>query len=228
MDDEDLSIFAIEDLERLHRQALEARRVIWASVAHLPRHEISASRLLHLEELMARAAAYQAEIQARRQREISPTPPPAATKPGGSERRKRVYYCCAAQDGELRRELERHLDPLKRAGRLEDWGVDRIGAGLSRQAQIEEHLRRADLILTLVSPDLLAPEPELNQEIDQALRQQQEGRSRVIPILVRPAQLRDGPFMGMEPLPKNGKPVVKWRFRDEAWLEIAAYIAEVI
>lgn len=65
MDDDDLQLFSTEDLEKLLSKAKDALRIMKASVDQLMPHDMPASKLLHIEDLKAKIARYQAEIASR-------------------------------------------------------------------------------------------------------------------------------------------------------------------
>jgi ribosomal protein L40E len=50
----------------------------------------------------------------------------------------------------------------------------------------------------------------------------------VIPIILRPVHWEDAPFSKLKVLPKEGKPVTRWRSRDEAFLDVAEGIREAV
>jgi hypothetical protein len=54
-----------------------------------------------------------------------------------------------------------------------------------------------------------------------ALERHKIGEARVIPIILRPADLKNSPFMGLQALPANAKAVTAWENRDEAFLDVA-------
>jgi tetratricopeptide (TPR) repeat protein len=48
-----------------------------------------------------------------------------------------------------------------------------------------------------------------------------QGEANVIPVLLRPVVFTHFPFASLRPLPTNEKPVVSWRDRDSAFVDIA-------
>ncbi len=56
----------------------------------------------------------------------------------------------------------------------------------------------------------------------------EQGKARVIPIMLRYTNLHDTPFGNLAPLPRNGKPVTSWKNRDEAFFDIARGIQQVV
>ena len=58
------------------------------------------------------------------------------------------------------------------------------------------------------------------QEMTRAMQRHANGQARVVPILLRPTDVKNAPFSNLQGLPRNNKPVVSWSDRDQAWLEI--------
>ena len=52
--------------------------------------------------------------------------------------------------------------------------------------------------------------------------------ARVIPIILRPCDWHSAPFGKLKALPKDGKPVISWSNRDEAFLDIAQALRRVV
>jgi len=53
------------------------------------------------------------------------------------------------------------------------------------------------------------------------------GEAWVIPVIVRPVDWHRAPFGRLQALPKDGRPVTRWRPQDEAFLDIAQGIRSV-
>jgi hypothetical protein len=67
-----------------------------------------------------------------------------------------VFYSYSHKDEKLRDKLETHLSQLQHEGLIAGWHDRKISAGTEWKGQIDEHLRNAQIILLLVSPDFLA------------------------------------------------------------------------
>jgi len=90
------------------------------------------------------------------------------------------------------------------------------------------HLERADIILLLISADFIASDYCYSIEMMRALERHDAGEARVIPIILRPTYWQETPFSKLQVLPTEGKPVMKWRDRDDAFLDIAEGIRKAI
>jgi hypothetical protein len=139
-----------------------------------------------------------------------------------------VAVCCvsAEQDEALRGALEKHLALLQRQGVLEVWQQSMAGAvWKEEQAQA---LGEAELILLLVSADLLASDVCYEEQVQAALERERQGVVQVMSILLRPVALTDVPFASLPMVPTNGKAVTVWSNQDAAWAHITEGIRCVL
>lgn len=139
-----------------------------------------------------------------------------------------VFYSYAPKDELLREKLENHLGTLKRQGLITDWHHRELLPGTERRIRIDKHLATASIILLLISPDFISSDYCYSNEMARALEQHNIGKTRVIPIILRPTDYEGTPFGTLQALPLNGKPVTEWRSRDKAFLDIVQGIRRVI
>lgn len=139
-----------------------------------------------------------------------------------------LFFSYATQDRALRDKLEEHLSNLKYRGLITTWHEREITAGKEVKQQIDIHFDKAQIILLLISASFMASDYCYGVEMERALTRQKQGEARVIPILLRPVLFTGAPFAMFKMLPTNGKPVVNWRNRDSAFVDIALGIERVI
>lgn len=139
-----------------------------------------------------------------------------------------IFYSYAHEDEKLRSRLERQLSLLKRQGQIIEWNDRKIIAGKEWASEINTYLNEADIILLLISPDFLASDYCYSIEMKRAMERHEAGDACVIPIILRPVDLKDTPFSKLQALPTNGKPVTRWSDRDEAFLDIGRGIQKTI
>ncbi len=139
-----------------------------------------------------------------------------------------AFISYAPQDRRYLAKLEAHLRSLERQGLLRTWSHQQIGAGTQREQVIATQLNEASIILLLVSPDFIASDYCYDVEMQRAIQRHQANEARVIPILLRPCDLMGTPIEPLQALPLNGMPIVHWRSRDQAWLEVARGIRTTI
>jgi hypothetical protein len=139
-----------------------------------------------------------------------------------------VFYSYSHKDEELRKQLETHLALLARNGLILPWHDRCIGAGDEWANQIDEHLRTAQIILLLVSPDFLASNYCFDIEMKAALERHAKRQAIVIPIVLRPCDWSGAPFARLEALPRDARAVTLWPNQDAAFAEIAKAIRETV
>jgi CheY-like chemotaxis protein len=141
-----------------------------------------------------------------------------------------LFYSYAHEDEPLRDELQDHLAILERRGVIRSWHDRAIVPGHDWSREIDSHLRQADLVLLLISKDFIASDYIMGVELGLAMQRQQQGRTTIVPILLRPVDLQpedaqDMPFVDLlkpQGLPRDLKPVTTWPNRDEAWTSVAS------
>jgi sulfatase-modifying factor enzyme 1/TIR domain-containing protein len=138
-----------------------------------------------------------------------------------------VFISYSRQDQALRQELVNHLEPLIKAGVIDCWDDQRIGAGEEWDPAIRARLQSARLILLLVSDEFLESS-FCRDETREALERQQAGHARVVPVLVRRCRWQQAAFARLNPLPRDGRPVFDHRPRSKAWKKVVNELAEVV
>jgi hypothetical protein len=67
-----------------------------------------------------------------------------------------IFLSYAPSDASFRDELVTHLAPLRREGLIRDWHDGQIRGGDHRTSVVNKHLKKAGLVLVLISADYLA------------------------------------------------------------------------
>jgi hypothetical protein len=135
-----------------------------------------------------------------------------------------VFFSYSHKDESLRNRLEAHLSTLKHMGIVRSWHDRKIAAGDDFREAIDRHLRTADLILLLISPDFLHSEYCYRVEMQLAVARHQQQQAKVIPVILRPVDWANTPFAHLQAVPKNGKAVTLWPNRDQALMDAAMSI----
>jgi internalin A len=139
-----------------------------------------------------------------------------------------IFVSYAHKDEALREELGTHLGMLKRQGLIEDWHDRKILPGSRWAIQIDEELKRSQVILLLVSADFISSDYCYGIEMDEAMKKEAEGEACVIPIIVRPCEWQQASFGALQALPKDGRPITTWTNADEAWLDAVSGIRRIV
>src|SRR5260370_25448939 len=139
-----------------------------------------------------------------------------------------VLLCYAHKDEHLLKKLKIQLKPIQREGLVKVWHDRDIGAGKDWEHEIDERLNTAQIILLLVSPDFIDSEYCYSIEMNRAMERDKLGEVRAIPIILRPTDWHHTPLGKLQALPKDGKPITTWRNRDDAFLDVARGLRNVI
>ena len=122
----------------------------------------------------------------------------------------------------------KHLILLKRQGLITDWHSGKLAPGEEPPEQIKKHLDTAKIILLLISQDFMFSEHQDTIEVKRAMERHNKD-AIVIPILLRPTNdLDKAPFGELLAIPRNRKPISRWSHKDEAFVEVAREIREVV
>jgi hypothetical protein len=143
-----------------------------------------------------------------------------------SERLK-IFISYSHVDEELKKELVKHLEPLRHREMIEEWHDRKITAGKEWSEEISKELSSADIILLLISIDFINSEYCYGTEMERAMELHQKGEARVIPIILRNCLWQYTPFAKLQALPKDAKAVQSWSDRDEALTDIVGGIGRV-
>lgn len=139
-----------------------------------------------------------------------------------------LYYCCAQEDKAFREELEKHLEALKRQRTITTWHDDEMQAGIEWQRESVNRLNTADIILLLVSSDLLALDNFAKEALNQAFARHNRKDALLIPVLLRPVDLEGTLMSKLKALPTDNIPITKWHNRDDAFFDIVKGIRQAI
>lgn len=139
-----------------------------------------------------------------------------------------IFYSYAREDKKLRDRLEKHLSILKRLYLIAQWHNVEIDAQQEWEDSVDSYLDVADIILLLLSPGFMASDRSYNIQVKGALKRHEMGNARVIPVLLRPVFWQETPFAKLKMLPSNARPVVTWRDRDAAFVDVIQELQKVI
>jgi hypothetical protein len=160
---------------------------------------------------------------------ITPAIPPLAQPfPAGPTRPYDIFLSYSHVDESLMTLVREHLVVYDRLGRIRKWWDRKLLPGTPLDEAITNHLSSSDIILLFVSASFLASDSCYVVEMQQALRQHSEGRSVVVPVILRHCSWHDTPFGSLLALPSDGRPLTAWPDRDEAAKNIADGVMRIV
>ncbi len=140
----------------------------------------------------------------------------------------KIFCCYARRDHELQDQLVKHLEPLRRSGQVTTWHDRELLPGTTWKQEIDKHLETSDIVLLLISPNFMSSDYCYSIEMQKALERQARGETRVIPVILRPVSWQETPIGELQALPTEGKPIVRWSDRDEAFRDVVKGIITVV
>ena len=138
-----------------------------------------------------------------------------------------LFISYSEDDEKFKKDLETHLAMLRRDGIIRQWSSGQTEAGLEAEEDISNHIDQSQIILLLISPSFLASTKQYDEEMMRAMERHALGEARVVPILIRSADLGNSPFSKLQSLPRTHQPVDKASNRDEVWSKIAGEIRDI-
>ncbi|MXY14404.1 MAG: toll/interleukin-1 receptor domain-containing protein [Proteobacteria bacterium] len=140
----------------------------------------------------------------------------------------KVVFSYSHVDEQLRNELEKHLSPLKRLGRIETWHDRRIVPGEEFDSEIDQHFAEADIVLLLVSPDFIASDYCYEIEMTNSIQRHECGEATVIPVILRPCAWKQLPFGKLLAATPGGKAIVTYTNIDDGFVEVVNAVTRAL
>jgi hypothetical protein len=141
-----------------------------------------------------------------------------------------IFCSYADEDQKLETKLEKQLKSLEleRQDQVFVLNKHKIQPGQEREREIDEQINRADLILLLISPDFIASDDCYGNQLNKALQRQTDGKTRIIPILLRPCNWKKLRFSPFQVLPLKQTYVTQWPQGQDAAFQHIVEVIDVI
>ena len=124
--------------------------------------------------------------------------------------------------------LRDHLAALRQEGLVEDWYDRKIQPGDNWEEAIATELNRSNMIIPLISANFLASEYCTGVEMTRAFEMHEKGDTRIVPVILRAVDWERTSFGGLQALPRDGKPILSHRDREQALRDVARGIRRPI
>jgi chaperonin GroEL len=138
-----------------------------------------------------------------------------------------VFYSYSHNDEELRAKLEKALASLRIASLIKEWHDRMIPAGAEWAKMISLHLEMAQIVLLLLSDDFVASTYCYEIEAKRAIERHDAGQATLVPVLLRPVNLKPLPLNRFQGLPRPFRAVTEWGNRDSAFENISEGIMDL-
>ncbi len=139
----------------------------------------------------------------------------------------KLFISYAHEDESFRIDFEKHFTSMKREGLIEEWTDRMISAGSEWAEEIEAHLDQSNIILLFISPDFMASSYCSEVEVQRAMQRQRMGISKVIPVLIRPADWLGAPFSKLQAIPSEARAISEWEDRDAAMFDVTKHLRKL-
>jgi WD40 repeat protein len=142
-----------------------------------------------------------------------------------NELNSRDIVCVYSQaDESFYLQIKKSLNLLERQGQI-CWLE--VLPGENHSATLRHEVKRADLILLLLSPDFF-PDELCYQTMHLALQERTSRQVPVVPILVRAVNWRLSACKDLAIVPHNEQPIASWALPDEAYASIGADLVHLV
>lgn len=139
-----------------------------------------------------------------------------------------IFLSYSHADEELMNQVREQLMIYDRQRQICKWWDRKLLAGTSIEGEIAKRLAYSDIILLFISSSFIASDFCYDIEMQQALRQHEEGRSVVVPVILRVCEWQSAPFGELLALPTDGRPLTTWPNRDEAAKNVADGVMRIV
>lgn len=141
----------------------------------------------------------------------------------------KIFIIYAREDRGYKDDLLKSLKLLQTQGFIEPWHDSDIKPGDEWDKEIKAHLQAADVILPIISFNLIDSDYINRVEIKETFHRYDKGESiLIIPILARSCSWRDTRLKDFHVLPSNGRPIKEWPDKDKAWTSVYEGVKAII
>jgi hypothetical protein len=119
----------------------------------------------------------------------------------------KVFISYSHRDQQWFEKLRRHLKLMQNQQILNLWHDQCLQPGDDWANKIDQKLHDADLVLLLISENFMDSDYAFGKEMEAAMRQQRQGRTRVVPILLRAYDWQTAPFGRCQAIPGSEEPI---------------------
>jgi hypothetical protein len=139
-----------------------------------------------------------------------------------------VFMSYSHADEAMRDRLETHLALLKREGIIQTWHDRRIVPGARLDGSIMAEAETADIFLFLLSADFLASRYCYEIEMARALEREEAGEAAILPVVLHSCEWLHSDLGKFTAVPKDGKPIAKHSYPEDAYVEVASAIRRLV
>lgn len=140
----------------------------------------------------------------------------------------KVFISYTHKDEKYKKNLVTHLNSLIRQKYITLWYDNLIMPGDDLNEEIRAAMEESQIFLLMVSADYLESYYCFDVEVETIMKLYKSGRAAVIPVVVRPVDLKGTPFENLKSLPTDRKAVSTFSNQDTAYEDIVKGIRMVV
>lgn len=140
----------------------------------------------------------------------------------------KVFISYSHKDKQMKEKLILHLSAMIRQKYIMLWYDNMILPGKEIDEEILKKMRSSQIVLLLLSADYLASEYCYDIEMHEALMLRSQKKMEVIPILLRPVDLKGTLVDGLMTLPEDRQAITLFQDEDEAYKNVTDGIRRVV
>ena len=141
---------------------------------------------------------------------------------------KNAFISYSHKDLEYLDLLHTHLATLRREDLINVWYDREILAGDAFNDVILDELLKSELFLALISPYFLSSNYCYEKEMAKAIELQQQGKLRIVAIILEPCDWKHTLLKQFKVVPKDGLPVAEWKNKNSAFLDVVTEIRRIL
>lgn len=145
--------------------------------------------------------------------------------------RNEVFVSYCHRDAEHLRRLLVHLRPYERNSNVELWHDGKIRTGDRWRTEISDAINRAAAAILLISPDFLASDFIVNNELPPLLKAVEVDGVRILPIIIGPCAFSSNEELaGFQAInsPDESLISIDTAKQEELWAELARQVGEAV
>jgi internalin A len=124
--------------------------------------------------------------------------------------------------------FKKQLKPLERNGSIKVWDDSKLVAGEVWKKAIENQLNTADIIVFLVSADMISTDYVWDVEMVIAFDRHKKGEVVVVPVILEDCGWQQTDFKDLNALPEKGRPISTYRNQADGFFLVYEKIVELI
>ncbi len=139
-----------------------------------------------------------------------------------------LFISYSHDDKIFKENLLKHLSGLKQNGLIQHWHDKEIIPGTEWSKEIINKLLTADVILFIVTANLMHSNFINRVEITKAFEQHKLKKLIIVPVIAKPCDFESLAISKFLALPEDGKAITTWDNEDSAYLNIVKGLKKII